>query len=75
MEAQDSQQGEITPSVIKIPEPIVDYAVDCGTQVQLVPKGIELNSEVDILRQEGGFIDVKRMGALVSGHGLIDDRI
>jgi hypothetical protein len=50
VETQDSQQVEITPSVIKIPEPIVDYAVDRGTQVQLVPEGIELNAEVNILQ-------------------------
>jgi hypothetical protein len=75
MEAQYSQQIEIAPSVVKIPKPIVDDAVDRSTQVQLVPEGIELNSEVDILRREGGFVDVERMGALVSGHGLVDDGI
>ena len=38
-------------------------------------KGIELNAEVDILRQEGGLVDVEGMGLLVSGHALINDGI
>jgi len=38
-----------------------------------VAKGIELNVEVDILRREGGLVDVEGMGSLVSGHALIDD--
>ena len=38
-------------------------------------KGIELNAKVNILRREGGLVDVEGMGSLVSGHALIDDRI
>ena len=38
-------------------------------------KGIKLNTEVDILQQEGGLVDVEGMGTLVSGHALIDDGI
>ncbi len=75
MKAQDLQLCEIAPAVIKIPEPVVDDAVNRSTQIQLVPEGIELNAEVDVLRREGGFINVKRMGSFVSGHGLVDDRV
>ncbi len=38
-------------------------------------EGIELDTEVDILRREGGFVDVEGMSPLVSGHRLIDDWI
>ena len=37
--------------IVKVSEPIVDYAFDRGTEIQLVPEGIELDSEVDVLRR------------------------
>ena len=51
MEAQDLEPAEITPVVVEVPKPIVDYAIDRCAQVQLVAQGVELNSEVDILQQ------------------------
>jgi len=49
MKAQNFKDAEIAPAVVKVPEPIIDDAFDRRTQVQLVPEGIELNAEVDVL--------------------------
>ena len=48
VEAQDLKHLEVTPAIIEILEPIVDYAFDRCAWVQLVPEGIELNAEVDV---------------------------
>ena len=51
IKAQDLEPAEITPAVVEITKPIIDYAIDRCTQVQLVAQGVKLNSEVNILRQ------------------------
>ena len=50
MEAQVLELVEVTPAIIKVSQPIVDDTFNHGTEIQLVPKGIELNSEVDVLQ-------------------------
>ena len=75
MKAQNFKDAEIAPAVVKVPKPIVDDAFDRRTQVQLVPEGIELNAEVDVLRQKGGLVDMEGMGLLVRRHIAVDDGI
>ena len=50
VEAQHLQDAEIAPAVVEVPQPVVYHAFDRRAEVQLVPKGVELNAEVDILR-------------------------
>ena len=40
-----------------------------------MPEGIELNAEVDVLRQKGGLVDIEGMGSLVHCHIAVDDGI
>ena len=75
MKAQNFKDSEIAPAVVEVPKPVVDDAFDRCTQVQLVPEGIELNTEVDVLRQKGGLVDVEGMGSLVRHHIAVDDGI
>ncbi len=75
MEAQDLESLEIVPAVVKISEPIVDDTFDRCTQVQLVPQGIELDAEVNVLQQKGCLVDVERMGLFVCCHIAIDDGV
>ncbi len=75
VEAQDLKRLEVTPAIIEISEPIVDYTFDRCAQVQLVPKGIKLNAEVDVLQQKGCLVDMEDMGTLVCCHTWIDDGI
>ena len=49
VEAQDLKRLEVTPAIIEISEPIVDYTFNRCAQIQLVPKSIKLNAEVDVL--------------------------
>mgnify|MGYP006172159287 CR=1 FL=1 len=42
---------------------------------ELVPEGIKLNTEVNVLRQKGGLVDVEGMGSLVCRHIAVDDGI
>jgi hypothetical protein len=75
VEAQDLECLEIAPAFIKKLEPVVDDAFDCCTQVQLVPQGIELDAEVNVLQQKGCLVDVERMGLLVRCHIAVNDGV
>ena len=75
MKAQNFKDAEIAPAVVEVPKPVVDDVFDRCTQVQLVPEGIKLNTEVNVLRQKGGLVDVEGMGSLVRRHIAIDDGI
>ena len=74
-QAQDLKDAEIAPTVVKVPQPIIDDTFDRRTQVQLVPEGVKLNAEVNVLRQKGGLVDMEGMGALVRRHIAINDGI
>ena len=75
MKAQNFKDSEIAPAVVEVPKPVVDDVFDRCTQVQLVPEGIKLNTEVNVLRQKGGLVDVEGMGSLVRRHIAVDDGI
>ena len=75
VEAQDLKRLEVTPAIVEISKPIIDYTFDRCAQVQLVPKGIKLNAEVDVLQQKGCLVDMEGMGTLVRCHTWSDDGI
>jgi hypothetical protein len=47
VEAQYLQTAEVTPAVVEEAKSIIAYAVDRGSQVELLAQRIELNSEVN----------------------------
>ncbi len=75
MEAQDHQTAKVETAVVKMPKPVINYPINRCTQVQLMDKGVELNTEVDTLGGEGCLVDVECMSAFVRQHGLVNDWI
>ena len=75
MKAQDHQTAKVKTAVIKMPEPAVNHPINRCTQVQVMAKGIELNTEANTLGGEGCLVDLERMGVFVRHHGLANDQI
>ena len=49
VEAQYLESVEVAPVVVEVSQPIVNHTFECSTEIQLVPEGIELDPEVDVL--------------------------
>jgi hypothetical protein len=75
VEAQDDKLAEAKPVVIVVAEPVVNHPINHSTEVQLMAKGIELNSEVDGLGGQCRLIYMEGVSTLVGFHTWVDDRL
>jgi hypothetical protein len=75
MEAQDGELAEVQPAVVVVAEPVINYPIDRSTEIQLMAKGIELNSEVDGLGGQCRLVNMESVSALGGFHTWVDNRV
>jgi hypothetical protein len=65
VEAQDDELAEVEPAVVVVAEPVVNHPINHSTEIQLMAKGIELNSEVRGLGGQCCLVNMEGVSMLV----------
>jgi hypothetical protein len=73
VEAQDDKLAAVKPAVVVVAEPVTNHPINHSAEVQLMAKGIEVNSEVDGLLRECCLVNMEGMSAFVGFHTWIDN--
>jgi hypothetical protein len=75
MEAQYLKQLKGEPAVLKELEPFFDHALDRSAEVQMNPKLVEHDAEVEGLRGKSCLINLEGVGTLVNHHRVVDNGV
>jgi hypothetical protein len=74
MEAQYLKQLKVKPAVLKEP-PFFEHALDRSAEVQLSPKHVKHDAEVEGLRCESRLVNLEGISMLVNHHCVVNNRV
>ena len=75
VEAENLKYAEVEPAVLEEPKPFLNHAFDGRTEVQLSPKSVKHNMELEGLQRESCLVYLEGAGALVDQHRGVGDGV
>ena len=75
VKAENLKYAEVKPAVLEEPKPFLDHAFDGRAEVQLSPRSVKHDTELEGLQQESCLVYLEGVGALVDQHPGVNDGV